>query len=131
MAGKTVSIPAEINKTYSTAGSVTILLYMLFPDTMIGWNFQNGANNYIPDKYKALPILGGWQRQGRETANYESVISKGPNIVFVGHEGDNDTINSIPQKFGQIPAVDIEEDNNLTNSIPSIIFVGTVLGNES
>lgn len=59
MAGKTVSIPAEINKTYSTAGSVTILLYMLFPDTMIGWNFQNGANNYIPDKYKALPILGG------------------------------------------------------------------------
>ena len=129
MAGRTVSVPSEINKTYSTAGSVTILLYMLAPDTMIGWNSQNGTNNYMPDKYKTLPVLGGGQGQGEGTANYESVISKEPDIVFVGHGGDNDTINKIQQKFGEIPAVDIEGDNNLTNIIPSIKFMGTVLGN--
>lgn len=131
MAGRGVSIPGEINKTYSTAGSVTILLYMLAPDTMIGWNSQNGTNNYMPDKYKALPVLGGGQGQGEGTANYETIISKGPDIVFVGHGGDNDTINRIQQKFGDIPAVDVEGDNNLTNIIPSIRFMGTVLGNQN
>jgi len=131
MAGRTISIPAEINKTYSTAGSVTILLYMLAPDTLIGWNSQNGTNNYMPVKYKKLPVLGGGEGQGGGTANYESVISKGPDIVFIGHGGDNDTINSIQQKFGEIPAVDIEGDNNLTNIIPSIKFMGTVLGNQN
>lgn len=131
MAGRTVSIPAEINKTYSTAGSVTIMLYMLAPDTMIGWNSQNGTNNYMPDKYKTLPVLGGGQGQGEGIASYENVISKGPDIVFVGHGGDNDTINRIQQKFGEIPAVDIEGDNNLSNIIPSIKFMGTVLGNQN
>ncbi len=131
MAGRSVSMPGEINKTYSTAGSVTILLYMLAPDTMIGWNSQNGTNNYMPDKYKTLPVLGGGQGQGEGTANFETVISKEPDIVFVGHGGDNDTINRIQQKFGEIPAVDIEGDNNLTNIIPSIKFMGTVLGNQN
>lgn len=131
MAGRSVSVPSDINKTFSTAGSVTILLYMLAPDTMIGWNSLNGTQNYMLDKYKELPVLGGGQGQGQQNANYETVIEKDPDLVFTGHSGDNDTINDIQQKFGSIPVVDVEGDNNLSSIIPAIKFMGTVLGKQN
>ena len=133
MAGRNVALPSEINKTYSTAGSVTILLYMLAPDKMIGWNSMNGTTKYMNSKYSSLPVLGGGEGQdgGQGTANYETIISKGPDVVFIGHGGDNDTINRVQQKFGAIPAIDVEGDNNLSNIVPSIQFMGTVLGNQN
>lgn len=131
MAGRSVNVPAEINKTYSTAGSVTILLYMLAPDTMIGWNSLNGTQNYMPEKYKELPVLGGGQGQGQQNANYETIIGKSPDLIFTGHSGDNDTINRIQQKFGSVPLVDVEGDNNLTGITPAIKFMGTVLGKQN
>ncbi|MEN6291803.1 MAG: ABC transporter substrate-binding protein [Methanobacterium sp.] len=131
MAGRSVNVPVDINKTYSTAGSVTILLYMLAPDTMISWNSLNGTQNYMPAKYKELPVLGGGQGQGQGNANYETVISKNPDVIFAGHSGDNDTINKLQQKFGSIPVVDVEGDNNLSNIASAIKFMGYVLGKQN
>ena len=131
MAGRSVNMPVDINKTYSTAGSVTILLYMLAPDTMIGWNSLNGTQNYMPAKYKELPVLGGGQGQGQGNANYETVISKNPDVIFAGHSGDNATINKLQQKFGSIPVVDVEGDNNLSNIASAIKFMGYVLGKQN
>jgi iron complex transport system substrate-binding protein len=131
MAGRSVNVPVDINKTYSTAGSVTILLYMLAPDTMIGWNSLNGTQNYMPAKYKELPVLGGGQGQGQGNANYETVISKNPDVIFAGHSGDNDTINKLQQKFGSIPVVDVEGDNNLNNIASAIKFMGYVLDKQN
>ena len=130
MAGRSVDVPADINKTYSSAGSVTILLYMLSPDTMIGWNSLNGTQNYMPAKYKELPVLGGGQGQGQGNANYETVIEKSPDVIFTGHSGDNDTINRLQQKFGSIPVLDVEGDNNLSSIVPAIKFMGNVLGKQ-
>lgn len=127
MAGRSVSVPAEINKTFAIADSVTVMLYMLAPDKMIGWNSQNETGNqYISAKYQNLPVLGG----GKQSANYETIISKSPDVVFIGHGGDNDTINGIQQKFGEIPALDVEGDNNLTDIVPAIKYMGTVLGEQ-
>ena len=130
MAGRSVDVPADINKTYSTAGSVTILLYMLAPDTMIGWNSLNGTQNYMPAKYKELPVLGGGQGQGQQTSSYETIIEKDPDLIFTGHSWGNDTINNIQQKYGSIPVVDVEGDNNLSSIVPAIKFMGTVLGKQ-
>lgn len=131
MAGRSVDVPADINKTYSTAGSVTILLYMLAPDTMIGWNSLNGTQNYMQTKYKELPILGGGQGQGQGNANYETVAAKNPDVIFTGHSGDNDTINRLQEKFGSIPVLDVEGDNNISSIVPAIKFMGTVLGKQN
>ena len=130
MAGRSVDVPSDINKTYSTAGSVTILLYMLAPDTMIGWNSLNGTQNYMPAKYKELPVLGGGQGQGQQTSSYETIIEKDPDLIFTGHSWGNDTINNIQQKYGSIPVVDVEGDNNLSSIVPAIKFMGTVLGKQ-
>ncbi len=131
MAGRNVNVQGDINKTYATAGSVTIILYMLAPDKMIGWNSLNGTQNYMPTQYRNLPVLGGGQGQGQGNANYETIVAKSPDVIFSGHSGDNGTIDRLQQKFGSIPVVDVEGDNNLTDIVPAIKFMGTVLGEQS
>jgi iron complex transport system substrate-binding protein len=126
MAGRSISMPFDVNKTFSIAGSLTIMLYMIAPEKMLGWNSARNTpeNQYVPVEYQNLPVLGG----GMNDANYESIIEKNPDVVFIGHGGDNSTINGIQDKFGEIPALDVEGDNNLSDMIPAIKFMGTVLG---
>ncbi|MCE7699272.1 MAG: ABC transporter substrate-binding protein, partial [Methanobacterium paludis] len=126
MAGRSVIVPSEINKTFSLAGSSTVILYMLAPDKMLGWDSRNESQNqYVPTKYQNLPVLGGGKN-----ANYESILSQDPDVVFMGHGGDNDTISQTQDKFGGIPVVDVEGDNNLTNIVSAIQFMGKTLGEE-
>jgi len=128
MAGRSVSAPAEINKTFAISDSVSVILYMLAPDKMVGWGSRNESQNqYMSVEYQNLPVLGG----GKQRANYEEVIAKTPDVVFLGHGGDNETINGIQQKFGEIPVLDIEGDNNLTTITSSIKYMGTVLGEQN
>jgi iron complex transport system substrate-binding protein len=128
MAGRSVSAPAGINKTFAISDSVSVILYMIAPDKMVGWGSRNESQNqYMPVKYQNLPVLGG----GKQRANYEEVIAKTPDVVFLGHGGDNETINGIQQKFGEIPVLDIEGDNNLTTITSSIKYMGTVLGEQN
>ncbi len=68
---------------------------------------------------------------GKHNANYDAIIAQNPDVVFVGHGGDKETVNEIQEKFGQIPVVDVEGDNNLTNIVPAIQFMGKVLGEEN
>jgi iron complex transport system substrate-binding protein len=129
MAGRSVDVPSDVNKTFSIAGSLTIMLYMIAPNKMIGWNSNRNSpeNQYVPAQYQNLPVLGG----GTNDANYESIISESPDVVFIGHGGDNTTIDGIQNKFGEIPVLDVEGDNNLTNIVPAIRFMGAVLGDEN
>jgi iron complex transport system substrate-binding protein len=126
MIGRNVNLPAEINKIYSLSSSTTVQLYMLAPNKMVGWDAQRSKeeNFYMPAKYQNLPVLGG----GKKDANYESIISSNPDIILIGHGGTVEDVDAIQQKFGQIPALDVEGDNNLTSIAPSINFLGKVLG---
>lgn len=130
MMGRSVNVPGEINSTFSIAGSLTIMIYMLAPDKMIGWNSARNTpeNQYVPVKYQKLAVLGGGTS---DDANYESIIAANPNVVFIGHGGDNGTVNGIQQKFGEIPVLDVEGDNNLTNITSAITFMGKVLGEQN
>ena len=126
MTGRSVVVPSEINKTFSLAGSSTVILYMLAPDKMLGWDSRNETQNqYVPAKYQNLPVLGGGKN-----ANYEAIISTSPDVVVMGHGGNTGTIDQTQQKFGGIPVVDVEGDNNLTNIVPAIQFMGKTLGDD-
>ncbi|MBU4535100.1 MAG: ABC transporter substrate-binding protein [Euryarchaeota archaeon] len=125
MLGRTVPVPSYINKVYSLSSSTTVQLYMLAPDKMVGWDSARGKkeNQYMPREYQSLPVLGG----GKKDANYESIISSHPDIILVGHGGTVEVVEEIQHKFGQIPVLDVEGDNNLTSIIPSIEFMGSIL----
>ncbi len=128
MIGRDVQLPASINKVYSLSASTTVELFMLAPDKMVGWDAQRSQeeNLYMADKYRNLPVYGG----GKKDANYESIISSNPDIILIGHGGTVEDVNELQQKFGKIPAIDIEGDNNLTTVSPSITFLGKVLGEQ-
>ncbi|MGB9936110.1 MAG: ABC transporter substrate-binding protein [Methanobacterium sp.] len=125
MLGRHAEMPAEVNKVYSLSSSTTVLLYMLTPDKMVGWDEQKSVTEktYMPEKYQNLPVFGG----GKKDANYESIMSSNPDIILIGHGGTVEDVNDIQQKFGKIPALDVEGDNNLTSIIPAISFLGKVL----
>lgn len=125
MIGRKVNVPSEINRVYSLSASTTVELFMLAPDKMVGWDAQRSKeeNIYMSDKYQTLPVLGG----GKKDANFESIISSNPDIVLIGHGGTIEDVNELQQKFGKIPAIDVEGDNNLSSIVPSINFMGTVL----
>ncbi|MGZ7210355.1 MAG: ABC transporter substrate-binding protein, partial [Methanobacterium sp.] len=128
MIGRNINIPPQINKVYSLSASTTVELFMIAPDKMVGWDAQRAQeeNIYMPDKYKNLPVYGG----GKKDANYESIISSNPDIILIGHGGTVEDVNELQQKFGKIPAIDVEGDNNLTSVSPSINFLGKVLGEQ-
>ncbi|PKL67479.1 MAG: iron ABC transporter substrate-binding protein [Methanobacteriales archaeon HGW-Methanobacteriales-1] len=128
MADRSLNIPEKVNKTFSLAGSLTTCLYMIAPDKMVGWNSNNQTKGqYMNETYKKLPILGG----GMQNANYEQIIAQNPDVIFMGHGKDNNSINDMQQKFGEIPVIDLEGDIILTNITPSIKFMGKVLGEEN
>ncbi|WP_048189700.1 ABC transporter substrate-binding protein [Methanobacterium sp. SMA-27] len=126
MGGRSVQIPPQINKIASLSYSVTVEIYMLAPDKLVGWdsNRTTAENLYMPIKYQNLPIMGG----GKKDANYETYLSKDPDVVFVGHGGSIDDINKLQEKLGSVPLLDVEGDNNITSLPESIKFLGTALG---
>nr|HRD26186.1 iron ABC transporter substrate-binding protein [Methanoculleus sp.] len=82
MTGRTVVVPSEIESVLCTSPPSTMLVYMVAPDRLAGWNFLP-ETEYIPEEYSALPLVGGWF--GKETGNYETFISMHPDIVIEGY----------------------------------------------
>lgn len=133
MLGRELVLPNDIDSVIATSPPSTILVYMLAPDKVVGWNFINSFNHTLMDeKYLSLPVIGGWY--GTETGNYETLISMDPDIVIEGYntQGDvNDTILVRQESFGSIPVVAI--DGSITyimRSEPTIEYVGTLLDRE-
>lgn len=128
MLGRTVYVSPDINRVASLSNSVTVQIYMLAPDKLMGWdsNRTKEQNKYLKTKYQNLPVLGG----GKKDANYETFISMSPDLVFVGHGTTVDDVNDMQNKLGTIPLLDVEGDNNLTDIDSSITFIGKTMGTE-
>ncbi|NPE27466.1 ABC transporter substrate-binding protein [Methanococcoides sp. SA1] len=132
MVGRTVVIPNDINKVVATSPPTTMLIYMLAPEKLAGWNFlPEEPGKYLTPEYSALPVIGGWF--GKQDGNYESIISICPDIIFEGYNSGDDidsTINARQEKFGTIPVVAIESSIDVMTYEDSIEFMGEVLGED-
>jgi len=128
MLGRNVQVPLNVSRVASLSNSVTVQVYMLAPNKLIGWDSNRSAvqNRFMPTQYQTLPVLGG----GKKDANYETFISMNPDLVFVGHGMSVDDVNDMQDKLGLIPLLDVEGDNNLTNIDSSINFIGKTIGEQ-
>lgn len=79
MAGRTVTLPASVNKAYGTDPVGTITLYTLAPEKLIGWNYalNNQEKAYLMDEYKELPVYGM-----KDDFNAEAVIAAAPDVII-------------------------------------------------
>ncbi len=131
MVGRTVVVPSEIETVLCTSPPSTMLVYMVAPDRLAGWNFLP-ETEYIPEEYAVLPVVGGWF--GKETGNYETFISMHPDIVIEGFTTDGGaaraTVAERQEKMGSIPVVAVEDTTNATGYSEPIRFMGDLLGEE-
>ena len=79
MAGRTVTLPAEVATGLGTGAIGSYMLYTLDPDTMVGVNyeFNDQEKAYILPEYQDLPSFG----QG-DGLNLEAVISAAPDVLI-------------------------------------------------
>lgn len=82
-AGRTVEVPATIERVYAAGPPASILLYVLAPDTMTGWPRAPHAYErpYIAKSYRDLPETGRLTGRG-DTANLEVVLRNKPDLIF-------------------------------------------------
>jgi len=133
MAGRDIEVPSEINSILCTSPPSAMLVYMIAPDKLAGWNSAPGEINrpYIPEKYLNLPVCGGWF--GKQTGNYETFIEMDPDIVIEGFNTQGDfktTIIERQDKMGDIPVVGLEDTVNAAGYTAPIRFTGELLGEE-
>lgn len=127
MAGRKVTVPAEINSVFSTDTTAAIFLYTLVPDKLLGWNYELNdlEKSIILEKYHSLPNFG----MG-DAINYEAVIAAKPDIAFtVGAINDSliSNADSLSESLG-IPVVAVDSD--LMSSPESYRFMGELFGVE-
>ncbi len=75
---------SDDSKIYGATFPSTFLLYIFAPEMLAGWNgpFYEHEKKYIDEKYKNLPMLGGWWEGGR-SPNKETLINAGIGAAFV------------------------------------------------
>lgn len=128
MAGRSVTIPAQIDSVFSTGSVAAIFLYMVAPDKLLGWNYELNAveKAVILEKYHDLPNFG----MG-DAVNYEAVIAAAPTIALnCGKITDSTAADcdALSEKLG-VPVVAVDSDLNA--SAEAFRFMGDLLGVES
>lgn len=130
MAGRKVEIPKEIKKIYSINPMGCILVYTIAPDTLLGWSqeIDKESIEFIPEKYRKLPILGSMDGQN-STANVEQIISLKPDLIIMMKNTINDSVKNKAEKLTkQLCAPIVVVENNLDKTSEIYKFMGDLLG---
>lgn len=125
MAGRKVTVPAEVNKVFSTGPVTAIYVYTVNPDKLLGWNYELNVHErkYVLPKYHDIPSFG----MG-DSINYEAVIEAKPDIA-INVSALNDASIAEADKLSEsigIPVVIV--DNNLEKAADVYRFLGELLG---
>lgn len=125
MAGRTVTVPAEIESVFSTGAIAAIYIYTLVPDLLLGWNYELNdiEKSIILEKYHDLPSFG----QGK-SVNYEAVIAANPTIALnVGTINDTmvSDCDALSESLG-IPVIAV--DGDLMSAPAAYRFLGELFG---
>ncbi|WP_252192501.1 ABC transporter substrate-binding protein [Pseudoflavonifractor sp. MCC625] len=127
MAGRTMTVPEEIQSAFSTGPVSAIYLYTLVPDKLLGWNYELNdiEKSIILPEYHDLPNFG----MG-DSVNYEAVIAAGPTIAFhvsAINEETKDEADQLSQQLG-IPVVMVSSE--LEDAAEVYRFMGELFGVE-
>lgn len=131
MIGREVKIPDNANKVFSASPAMTILLYTLAPETMIGINYRffEVEKKFMINKVSKLPVLGSFFSSGSQ-ANLEKVLALSPDIVFMWDimQKNGAYFENALEKFN-IPVAYISQ-NNIPQTLDAIKTMGVFLKKE-
>ncbi|HWR41119.1 MAG TPA: ABC transporter substrate-binding protein [Patescibacteria group bacterium] len=105
MAGRTVKLPAQINKVYATSPVGTIFVYTLAPDKLASWNYFMPVreSTFILPEYRNLPVINGWLGSNN-FGNVEEIIKLNPDVILYTR---------LPGQMDKVLADDIQKRLNI------------------
>jgi len=138
VAGRTVQVPAQVDKVVGTGCSDREIVYLNASDKLVGIeqvesNSTGGSGNSLPymiahPELMSLPIVGD---ASKNIINYEKIAELKPDVVFARSAEDAETIQTktgIPTVVVYTGAVGTSEQmDNYKNSLQ---VMGKVLGKE-
>lgn len=141
MTGRTVVVPSEITNVLCDWMQTVVVVYGVAPDKLEAWPSvmaqANDTKEYFPDPYESLPLVPGWKGGNGEGGNYETFISKKPDVVIVSYypkapddQSAFSLVSERQEKLGSIPVVALSNTMNITNSPALIQFMGDLLGEQ-
>jgi iron complex transport system substrate-binding protein len=127
-AGRSVTVPTEINKVFSTSPVGMIMMYALAPDKLVGWNYELTPEDkkYILPEYQNLPNLGGWY--ANISCNTEELLKIHPDVVISIGDLNPTTISQVENIQNQtgLPVVAINIE--LTKMDQAYELLGDLVG---
>ena len=112
--GRTVELPAQIDRIAPSGPMAQIVLFALCPDKFVGLasEWDPGAEQFIDTKYYNLPALGQLYGSSAGELNLESLAAADPQVIIdIGQPKDSivEDMDAITEQLG-IPAVHIDAD---------------------
>ena len=131
-AGRTVEIPATVNRVLAAGPPAQVMIYVLAPEKLVGWVREPTAaeKEFLAPPARDLATIGRLTGRGN-TANLETILAaKADLIVDVGTV--DDTFASLADRIQQQTGVPyILVDGRFPNSAASLRTLGAVLGVEA
>lgn len=127
MAGRTMTVPTEIDSVFSTGTVAAIYLYTIVPDKLLGWNYELNdiEKSIILEKYHSLPNFG----MG-DSVNYEAVIAANPTIALNVGTIDDAMISDCDELSESLGIPVVAVDGDLTAAPEAYRFLGDLFGVE-
>jgi iron complex transport system substrate-binding protein len=131
MAGRKVVIPADPKRIFGAAPPVSVTLYAIAPERLIGINVpMRGDERALYRKEAAnLPVLGSNAGMGRQL-NVEEIAAMRPDLViaWLGFYQEKARVVESFAKIG-VPVIFLKLDS-LDDYADAFVFLGKVLGRE-
>lgn len=130
MAGREVTIPAEIDSVYSTSPMGTNFVYVFDDKLVTGVNVKlsEGEKRFMTERVQNLPNLGGWFGKGNE-GNVEEIIKAAPDIV-ISTGTDEHSVDQAEELQKKLNVPVFLLDVNFEQLSEAFRLMGTVLRNE-
>ncbi len=131
MAGRSVEIPANVEKIYATGTLGTIMMHTLAPEKIAGLNSEMSEMElkYLGQTNKDTPVLGSWKGT-QYSGNIEEFLMVKPDVIInmgdvsEAYISDSEEI----QKKTGIPVLMVDGSINKTKE--SYTFLGEVLNKQ-
>jgi iron complex transport system substrate-binding protein len=83
MAGRTITVPDTISRVFAAGPPASTLLYVVAPQTMIGWVRTPRENEkpFLLPEVRSLPELGRLTGRG-DTLNLERLMANRPDVII-------------------------------------------------
>ncbi|PTY05110.1 ABC transporter substrate-binding protein [Opitutaceae bacterium EW11] len=127
--GRTLRVPASIERVYATSPVGAVMLYTLSPQKMVGWNYKLGQaeRHFILPAARELPALGGWFGESA-MGNRESILVARPDVILSVGQHDRTAIEFAERLQGQIGIPVFVASGGLSDTAATYELVGKLLG---